>query len=100
MKAPPETLKKRFTVPCTITVTHDWDSLEAHVELAGGVKTEIGDKITVHGSAVQVAFGESITIERLATVRRAGWLERQWVRLTAFFEFGELYEVSFTPGRL
>jgi len=33
-------------------------------------------------------------------VRRAGFLERQWTRLTAGLSLTELYEVSFTPGRL
>jgi hypothetical protein len=39
-------------------------------------------------------------LRREATVERAGFLERVWVRLAAHFELAELYEVSFTPGRL
>lgn len=91
---------REFTVGCTITVSHTWESLEAHVELDGDVKTEIGDRITVHGAAVAVPFGETIQIERLATVRRASSLQKLWTRITAFFELTELYEVSFSPGRL
>lgn len=95
-----ENSARRFTVPCTITVTHDWESLEAHVELDGDVRREVGDSIVVHGEAITVPWGESITLRRLASVRRAGWLERQWVRLMAHFELTELYEVSFSPGSL
>lgn len=88
-----------FTVPCTITVIHTYESLEAHVELEGSIRSEVGDKITVHGAAVAVPYGETTVFKRMATVRRAGWLERAWVRVAAFFEFTELYEVSFTPGQ-
>ena len=89
-----------FTVPCTITVKHTWETLEAHVELEGDLKTETGDKIRVHGEAISVPFGQTTVIQRMATVKRANWLEKLWVRFTAFFEFGELYEVSFSPGSL
>ncbi|MEM7766387.1 MAG: hypothetical protein AAF253_02740 [Pseudomonadota bacterium] len=91
---------RKFTVPCTITVSHTYESLEAHVELAGDIRTEVGDRITVHGQAVGVPYGETTVIERMATVRRANWLERAWVRFTAYFELTELYEVSFSPGSL
>ena len=91
---------RQFTVPCTITVRHTWETLEAHVDLAGPLKTEVGDKIIVHGESVAVPFGQTTVIERMATVRRAGWLERQWTRFTALFEMTELYEVSFSPGSL
>lgn len=91
---------RTFTVPCTITVTHTHESLEAHVALEEEVPSLVGDRITVHGSAISVPFGETVTIRRMATVRRAGWLERAWVRFAAYFEFTELYEVSFSPGSL
>jgi hypothetical protein len=33
-------------------------------------------------------------------VQRAGALRRTWTRFAGYFELAELYEVSFTPGRL
>ncbi|MEM9375336.1 MAG: hypothetical protein AAGA72_03885 [Pseudomonadota bacterium] len=87
---------KRFRIPCIIRITHTWESLEAHVELPGRAQPEIGDRITVHGAPVQVPFGETITIEREATVRRAGPLEKLWVKIRSMFELDELYEVNFT----
>ncbi|MEL7129168.1 MAG: hypothetical protein AAFN43_10735 [Pseudomonadota bacterium] len=99
MPVPDSTLRE-FTLPCTIVVNHTWDSLEAHVELDGDLQPDIGDKITVHGDQITVPFGESRTLRRLATVRRANWLEKAWIRIQAFFELTELYEVNFTTGRL
>ena len=87
---------RKFRIPCIIKITHTWESLEAHVELLGRAQPEIGDRITVHGAPVQVPFGESITIEREATIRRAGPLERLWVRSRSMFELDELYEVNFS----
>lgn len=87
---------RSLRLPCTIKVTHTWETLEAHVELSGGTQPGIGDRITVHGEAVKVPFGETITIYREATLRRAGPIERLWVRLKSLFEITELYEVNFT----
>jgi len=36
--------------------------------------------------------------ERMATVTRASAWQRLTTRIAAYFEFAELYEVSFTPG--
>lgn len=91
---------RRFDVPCTITVTHTNESLEAHVDLGAHMDRRVGDKIRVHGAAITVPFGDTITVHRIATVTRAGFLERAWVRLMAMFELKELYEVSFSPGSL
>jgi uncharacterized Zn finger protein len=91
---------RRFTVPCTITVRHTDESLEAHVELGEGVLPSLGDRIAVHGERLVVPFGTTIKINRLATVTRANALERLWIRVKSHFELTELYEVSFTPGRI
>ncbi|MHA7871547.1 MAG: hypothetical protein ACX939_04275 [Hyphococcus sp.] len=91
---------RRFTIGCTISVEHTGDSLEAHVDLDGDITPGVGDRIIVHGRSVTVPFGEKITIRRNATVTRANALQRLWVRLKSRFELTELYEVSFSPGRL
>jgi len=100
MRPIPDPHPHRFDVPCTITVTHTDESLEAHVELSGDVRNKVGDKILVHGSAIAVPWGETIRIERMATVSRASALERVWIRFLSLFEIKELYEVSFSPGAL
>jgi hypothetical protein len=86
--------------PCTIQIEHTERSLHAHVELDDPAPLQPGDRVRVHGDPVRIVFGDVCTLRREATVERAGWLERQWTRLAARLELSELYEVSFTPGRL
>jgi hypothetical protein len=43
-----------------------------------------------------VGFGERRVVERIATVERAGVIERLWTKLAGHFEMAELYEVSFS----
>jgi len=88
-----------FDVPCTIEIEHTNEHLHAHVALEGDVPIYPGDRVRVHGSAIQIDFGQSTSIQRIATVMRAGWLARQWTRLMARLEIMELYEVSFSAGR-
>lgn len=91
--------RRTFEVPCTVRVINTCESLEAHVELARGVTVEPGDEVRVQGEEIVVPFGETVTLERTATVTRAGALERLWTRLTGDLEFMELCEFSFSSGR-
>jgi hypothetical protein len=91
---------ERFDTPCRIAIEHNDEFLAAHVELAGGVEIHPGDKVRVHGAPIHVPFGESCVIERMATVQRAGSLQRLWTRLAGHFEMTELYEVSFSAGAM
>ena len=90
---------RRFDVPCTIEVEHTNEHLHAHVSLEGDVPIHPGDRVRVHGEAIQVEYGEAMSVERIATVIRAGWLARQWTKFLASLEITELYEVSFSAGR-
>jgi hypothetical protein len=96
----PFLIRHRQPTPCTIEIEHTETSLHAHVELDGGIELRPGDRVRVHGAPIRVKFGDKLTLRRDATVERAGWLEREWTKLAARFELSELYEVSFTPGRL
>lgn len=100
MIAIPFLLRRSQVLPCTIEIEHTERSLHAHVALDDDIALRPGDRVRVHGAPIRVMFGETLVLRRDATVERAGWLERQWTRLTARFELSELYEVSFTPGRL
>lgn len=91
---------RKFKVPCTVFVRHDWESLEAHLELEGDVHADAGDKIFVEGPPIAARFGESAVFHREATVIRAGWIKRQWTKLAARLELTELYEVSFSSRSL
>ena len=92
--------RQRLETTCTIEVEHTNESLSAHVTLAGDLAIAPGDKVRVHGAAIRVPFGERLSITRPATVERANRLEQAWTKFWARFELTELYEVSFTPGRL
>jgi hypothetical protein len=93
-------MPRRFDIPCRIAVEQSEAHFHAHVELAGEIAIEPGDRVRVHGDPIRVRFGESAVIERVATVTRAGPLRRAWTRLAAYLDLRELYEVSFTPGTL
>ncbi len=84
------------TLACTVAVEHSNESLEAHVALDGNPAIQPGDRVTVHGAPIRIAFGEKITERRAATLVRAGLLLRAWTRFAGHFGMAELYEVSFT----
>ena len=88
-----------FDVGSTIDVAHTSDTLHAHVELPG-VTVEPGDQILIHDAPADLALGRRYVCTRRATVVRAGWTERWWIRLRSPFAITELYEVSFSPGAL
>ena len=92
-------MSRHFQTGCTIEVEHSDASLHAHVALDGDPVLGPGDAVQVHGEPIHVAFGERRTFRRMATVTRANWLQRTITRLTSGLEFGELYDVSFTPRR-
>ena len=96
----PFLIRLRQTARCTIEVEHSDSSLHAHVDLDGAMELQPGDRVRVHGDPIALRFGERLVLRREATIERAGWLERQWIRLTARLNLAELYEVSFSPGRL
>ncbi|MFM9937808.1 MAG: hypothetical protein ACKVOL_16610 [Novosphingobium sp.] len=89
----------RFDTPCRIEIEQTAEQFHAHVRLAGDIELRPGDQVRVHGAPIRVDFGQSIAIERMATVTRAGPLAQLWIKLAAYFDLTELYEVSFTPGR-
>lgn len=92
-------LRRAITTMCTVTVRHTEESLEAHVELDGGLLPHAGDRITVYGDPVKVEYGSTVTLRRDATLVRGSVLDRLWVKFLSLFEVTELYEVSFSPRR-
>jgi hypothetical protein len=88
-----------FDTPCRVLVEHSDEFLCAHVELAGDIPIGPGDRVRVHGAPISVGFGERRVVERIATVERAGVIERLWTKLAGHLELTELYEVSFSERR-
>lgn len=85
---------------CTVEVAQNHDTVHAHVTLDSDLTMRPGDSVRVHGAPITVEFGESFTLRRTATVTRASRLEEAWTRLTSWLGFGELYDVSFTGGKI
>ena len=91
---------RSFDVSCTITVEQSPEHFHAHVDLADDVEIQPGDKVRVHGAPISIPFGSREVFRRTATVTRAGPLMRAAIRLAAYFDLAELYEVSFNAGRI
>jgi hypothetical protein len=89
-----------FAIPCRIRIEQSEAHFHAHVALEGDIPIFPGDSVRVHGAPIRIQFGQTAVFDRVATVTRAGWLRRSWTRLAAYFDLRELYEVSFSPGRL
>jgi hypothetical protein len=92
-------LRRSVDVGCTVDVAHTADSLHAHVDLDGAPEILPGDQVIVHRAPCDVAYGERTVARRIATIVRASWIERLWVRLTAYSGLTELYEIGFSIGR-
>lgn len=88
--------REKEQVPCTVEVSHRFESLHAHVRFNNGAIVHPGDEVLVHGAPIMARFGEVIVEDRTATITRASALERLWTRLTGDFDFMELCEFSFS----
>tara|TARA_R110002012_G_scaffold282480_1_gene472233 strand:- start:208 stop:504 length:297 start_codon:yes stop_codon:yes gene_type:complete len=82
--------------PCTVEVSHRFESLHAHVKFNNGAVIHPGDEVKVHGPQIMAPYGEVVIEDREATIIRASKLERLWTRMTGDFEFMELCEFSFS----
>ncbi|REC57839.1 hypothetical protein DRV84_06630 [Rhodosalinus sediminis] len=82
--------------PCTVEVSHRFESLHAHVRFNNGAVVHPGDEVKVKGPEIMAPFGEIVTEDREAIIVRASGLERLWTRLTGDVEVMELCEFSFS----
>ena len=82
--------------PCTVEISHKFESLHAHVRFNNGAVIYPGDEVKVHGPEIMAPFGEIVTEHREATIIRASAIERLWTRLTGDLEVLELCEFSFS----
>lgn len=92
-------MRQTFESPCKVEIGHTAESLFAHVEIEGDFEIRPGDRVLVQNAPTETPFGFRITVERRATIVRAGLIERLWTRVLGNFELTELYDVSFTDRR-
>ena len=88
--------RERERAPCTVTVSHRFEELSAHVRFDNGAVIHPGDSVLVHGGEIMAPYGEVVEERREATITRASRLERLWTRATGDLEFMELCEFSFS----
>ena len=88
--------RDRETAPCTVTISHRFEELSAHVRLNNGAVINPGDTVQVQGPEIMAAYGECVEEDRTAVITRASKLERLWTRATGDLEFMELCEFSFS----
>ena len=88
--------RTRETAPCTVTISHRFEELSAHVRFDNGAVVHPGDTVQVQGPELMAAFGELVEEQRTAVIIRASKLEQLWTRATGDFEFMELCEFSFS----
>jgi len=84
------------TAPCTVEISHKFESLHAHVRFNNGAVVYPGDEVQVQGPEIMAPFGEIVCEDRIATITRASGVERLWTRMTGDFEVMELCEFSFS----
>ena len=88
--------RRRETAPCTVEISHKFESLHAHVRFNNGAVVHPGDEVQVQGPEIMAPFGEIVREDRTAVITRANALERLWTRLTGDLEVMELCEFSFS----
>ncbi len=88
--------RSKETAPCTVTISHRFEELSAHVRLDNGAVIHPGDTVQVQGPEIMAAFGEIVEEQRTAVITRASKLEQMWTRATGDLEFMELCEFSFS----
>lgn len=88
--------RTRETAPCTVTISHRFEELSAHVKFNNGAVVYPGDTVQVQGPEIMAAFGELVEEDRTAVITRASRIEQIWTRATGDFEFMELCEFSFS----
>jgi uncharacterized Zn finger protein len=88
--------REKETAPCTVTISHRFEELSAHVRLDNGAVINPGDTVQVQGPEIMAAFGELVEEQRTAIITRASKIEQIWTRATGDFEFMELCEFSFS----
>jgi hypothetical protein len=91
--------RRTIELPCTVDLEQTVESLHAYVEIEG-IEIRAGDRVVVHDAPTQVGFGERLVCARRATVVRANFLGGMLARLKGYLELTELYEVSFSNGRV
>ena len=91
-------MSRGFDTPARILLERSDENLFAHVDIDVDIRP--GDSFRLMGPPITLGFGERAELVRTAAVCRASPLRRAWTRFAGHFALTELYEVSFSEGRL
>ncbi len=69
--------KTKEHAPCTVEVSHKFESLHAHVRFNNGAIIYPGDEVQVQGPEIMAPFGEIVRENRDAIILRASFLVGQ-----------------------
>lgn len=93
-------LSERLDVGCLVEINYTPERFGAHVHLDGDPEISPGDTVCVYGEPIEVVPNRDMQVRRRARIERASWLGRLRARLQGQFQVTELFEVSFTSGRV
>ena len=88
--------RTRFETPCRVEVEHSDEFLLRACRAGRRLRGQPGRQGARTRRSDPRPFGERRVFERIATVERAGAVERLLTKLAGHFEMTELYEVSFS----
>jgi hypothetical protein len=91
--------RRSVEVDCVVEIEQNSRYFQAHA-VPENIDLRPGDTVLVHDAPGSIAFGQSLTVARRATVTRAGLLTRCWVRFTSLFALADLFEVGFESREL
>ncbi len=85
---------RTIDVTCALDIAWTADALHAHAA-PDDVELRPGDVLTLRDAPATILFGDRLSRDCPATIRRAGALLRAWTRATSLFALTDLYEVGF-----
>ena len=66
--------RHKESAPCTVTISHRFEELSAHVRFDNGTTVYPGDSVQVQGPEIMAPFGEIVEEKRTAVITRASKL--------------------------
>ena len=79
---------------CVVDIEQSPESFHAY-SAPEDIQIEPGDIVVIDNPPLSIGYNEKLARECRMTVRRAGFLRRNWTKAIAVFALTQLYEVGF-----
>jgi len=86
--------RRAIEVICAVDIEQTPRSFHAHA-IPLGIDLRPGDVVQLKGEPFSIDFDQSIRGNFAATVLRAGWLVRFWIRFISILSVTQLFETGF-----